>query len=1587
MAENIGNHQYMQSGGMSSRQTGWPPSSSSSNMYPASNHGIPVLSNLVNSLPANSLSMGNQMNYAPRQTSVDKTVPCRPPNTQYSNPQASPWWQHCKISRQACVEFGKLLDAAKDEQRMQNYDIQHLAREDQFCFRRKVQAFLARLCTNQQLLDCINGDLFLTNFFQPYFFNIVKHVTGIDIQQMPGVQDNANAHVTGQPQQLSADLGMLQVNQQCTGGFENHPNRGNIQQFQINGMSARGNSTFTPTSYVKPPPPYPAQGSTQTNHANFYQRGSDNSRSVIPQSVSTVMSSQSRWYKMPAERYESGRVVKQPAERVSPQQRHQEPIGMVVQASSQSVPFTVPGSYGTVSTYSSHATSLDSHQETTRVQKEWIYSQQQISQPTMHAGSVNSDSRSSISFPQTMSQQSNVQSGPEDASFFDEALSQLQTICNSRSLVNTRDSNCSDTAPQQSVQAPATDQIRPNNSLSRSMKETSVLPDSKEHLRQLICMAKSPPAPTVDPNCNVSHLESTAKEPVVVPVVVPVVAPVPAPVAPPVEESTPVAPPVEESTPCAQQLTKAAETHSDIISMPVLVEDQSSRKSESSIQALSLSKQLRSFDMNVLSPFTADVSDSVDRWLSGSKSSDLLDTLTSKPSKENTALGEQMVENETVPCVENQNQSNSSVHKELGDIQPQSDTLIITDDMDVTETSSVSVSHEHSVKHLENSSMKKTHSENQTVSRSLGIYDPPLPVIKHKKRESRISPLKKSNSSTDADVDTPAEDTACSKSKTIESRRHSEGSSKTAGSTFKKKLEVYKASLDTEPLFSVLDNLSARKTAKSKASGASDTVSEGKELSSPHDAEKKRQKSTEVSSSSLQLNEEKSKQSLSDSRDKSHKHHEKNKKCNAEKNSSMKEQHVCIGDRAETTKDRNSHRSSHDKSVKETGNHRSESQSHQVSPTVSAREKVYSKWSVNQKGKHDTGRPHNIGHVRRQSCPDKNGSKCGGNKNKRSLTWDGSTPTLDVDANTSLEEVDVYTEDNAYLPSNGEFIWFHGQKLLMINLPDGKHLIMKEFVKCCLSAYDTSHVYKTKTCTLKINHKTLTHSCRREVEKYLRYKQIKFSSQMGVVLLVNAQKLYHHMLKIKLCAEENCVSSNPPVCAIATREEHDFVQKERSVSPDSTVQSNQQSKALTGLTSPSQSLEGDGPGDVQLNKVSSQSLDSDDASGNDEFAHIAQSAEQEDEGAASDVSDATDIYCDGKPVRNHSSAVSEEGTDDKDCEVIRGGFAIIQKDKMPDRTLRYIVVNGEKCYVYQDIFQLFSKEEVVKVVIHKDMHVAECTMDNAHYLSRLEPKLPPVIPGDCFLIKEKYVRKIFAYFGEPYPKLKLIKNGFKRKSLQPLLALESDSHDDSNCPPPSKKKILSHCSLEGKHDAAGKVLHHHENTSSRDNEKSGTQGMSDACLSKTSGLKRKLEDDGGTKEEPVSKKGHLDDIFNESREYILQAFVTLKEQHKEMAADLACVKTEVLEAKIRKTDLEEKCRKHEGNVTSLKSELSVSKENNLSLEQKYEELEDVLSQLKRDLQAKQEENVALAKERDHHKDFLEKLIGTYRVVDDEADAT
>lgn len=34
-----------------------------------------------------------------------------------------------------------------------------------------------------------------------------------------------------------------------------------------------------------------------------------------------------------------------------------------------------------------------------------------------------------------------------------------------------------------------------------------------------------------------------------------------------------------------------------------------------------------------------------------------------------------------------------------------------------------------------------------------------------------------------------------------------------------------------------------------------------------------------------------------------------------------------------------------------------------------------------------------------------------------------------------------------------------------------------------------------------------------------------------------------------------------------------------------------------------------------------------------------------------------------------------------------------------------------------------------------------------------------------------------------------------------------------------------------------------------------------------------------------------------------------------LSADLACVKTEVLEAKIRKTDLEEKCRKHEGTYT------------------------------------------------------------------------
>ncbi|XP_046560801.1 uncharacterized protein LOC124269808 isoform X2 [Haliotis rubra] len=1378
---------------------------------------------------------------------------------------------------------------------------------------------------------------FWHNFFQPYFFNIVKHVTGIDIEKMP-TQDNASQHTTRQPQQVPANHGMSQVNQHGTGGgFENLPTRGNIQQFQINGMSTRGNSSFTPTSYVNPPPPYPFQGSTQTN---FYQGGSvpDNSRSAVPQNVSAAIP---RWCKMPTERYESGRVVKQSVERVSSHQRQQEPTGMPVKAGNQPVPLPLPA----VNTYTSHVPSLASQPDYTSVHKEWNYPQRQTSrsamQPDILSVSVNSNSRS---VPQTISQQSNVQSGHAGA------LPQQQTMCDSRSQRNTpRDSNCSDLVPQQSVQAPATIRIHPNNYPSTSRKETSVLPDSKEHLRQL--MSNTPPVQTVERNSPMNQLENTAKEPVVMPVAEPVV-PVVEPVVPVAEPVVPVvelaAAPVEGSTPCDQQLTDTADTYSNIISMPVLVEDQSSRKSESSKPVSSLSKQLKnSFDMNVPSPFTADVSDSVDRWLSGSKSSELLDTLTSKA-----------LEDKRRPCVEKQKQNISSVDKESGESLPQLDSVIITDDVKVMQTSTGSISQENTAKHC---SVKKTHSENETVSRSLGIYDPPLPVIKHKKRESRISPLKKSNSNTDTDVDTPAEDAAHSKGKTIESRRHSEGSGKTTGSTFKRKLEVYKASLDTEPLFSVLDNLSARKTAKSNGN----RVTEGKELTSVLDSEKQRHKSAEVSSSSLQLNEEKHKKSHSENRDKSLKHHERTKKCDPKKSISVREQLVHVGERAGTSKDRISH-------------HRSESQSQQESSTISAREKVYSQWSGNQK---HTGKPNNVGHVRRQSCPDKNGSKCGGNKNKRSLTWDGATPT-----SAALEEVDGHTEDNAYLPSNGEFIWFHGQKLLMINLPDGKHLIMKEFVKCCLSDYDISRVYKTKTCTLKINHKTLTHSCRREVEKYLCYKKIKFSSQMGVVLLANAQKLYHHMLKIKSCPEGNCVGPNPPVYERLTREEDNLVQKERSVSPDSTVQSNQQSKASTDLKFPSSSSKGDGPDDVQLNKVSSQSQDSEDTCGNDESAIIAPSAEQEDEGAVSDVSDATDIYCDGKPVPKHWPEVTAEETDEKDCEVIKGGFAIIQKDKMPDRTLRYIVVDGEKCYVYQDLFQLFSKEEVVKVVIHKDMHVAECTADSAHYLSRLEPKLPPVMTGECFLIKEKYVRKVFAYFGEPYPKLKLIKNGFKRKSLPPLLASETDSHDDDGLSPP-KKKLLSHSSPEGSNDDSGKKLNHQDKISSKDNDNSGNNGMtSGSCLSRTSGLKRKLGDDCGAREGPVSKKSHLDDIFNESREYILQAFVTLKEQHKQMAADLEYVKTEVRETKAMKTHLEEECKKQEGDMTSLKSELSVSKEYNVSLEQKYKELEGVLSQLKGDLHVMKEENKALTKERDHNKDFLEKVVGAYRMIDDD-DAT
>ncbi|XP_067666445.1 uncharacterized protein [Haliotis asinina] len=1518
MAENMTSHQYMMSGGMNSRRTGWPPSSTS-NMYATPDNGsIPVLSSQFNSASTNAMSTGNQMNYAPHQASINTT--CRPPSSQHSRNQANPWWQHCKISRQACVEFGKLLDAAKDEQQILNYDTRHLSRDDQFHFRKKVQAFLARLCTNQQLLECINAELFLTQFFQPYFYNIVKHVTGIDIEKMP-LQDNNSPHITRQPQQVPANLGMSQVSQHSTGGgLENLSTRGNIQQFQISGMSTRGNSSFTPSTYIKPPPPYQLQGSTQTN---FYQGGSvpDHSQSVVTPNVSTAMQ---RWYKMPAERYESGRVV----EILSSHQGQQEPTGMPVNAGNQHGTLTLPA----VSTYTSHVTSVASQPDYMSVRKECNYSQQQTHRSAMQQD-IPSVSANSRSVPQTISQQSNVQSMPADTSLL-RRLPQQQTICDSRNLGNTTRDSSSDLVPQQSVQAPATNQIHPNNSPSTSRKETSVLPDSKEHLQQL--MSNTPPVLTVDRNSHVNQLDNTAKEPVVMPAVEPVVpvaeniVPVAEPIVPVVE---PVAAPVEESAASVQQLSEAANTYANIISMPVIVEDQSSRKSESSKQVSSLSKQLRnSFDMNVPSPFTADVSDSVDRWLSGSKSSELLDTLTSKSCKENTVLVSKVLKDKKRPCVEKQNQNISSVEKESGESLPQSDSVIISDEMNVVQASTGSISLEHAAKHC---SVEETHSENETVSKSLGIYDPPLPVIKHKKRESRISPLKKSSSNIDTDVDTSAASAAHSKGKTIESRRHSEGSGKTTGSSFKRKLEVYKASLDTEPLFSVLDNHSARKTAKSNGNRAT----EGKELTRVLDSEKQRHKSAEVSSSSLQCIEEKHKKSHSENRDKSLKKHERTQMCDAKKPISVSEQHVHVGERTETSKDR------------------SRGQSQQESSAITAREKVYSQWSGNQK----PGKPNSVGHVRRQSCPDKNGSKSGGNKSKRSLTWDGATPT-----SATLEELDGSTEDHAYLPSNGEFIWFHGQKLLMINLPDGKHLVMKEFVKCCLSNYDISHVYKTKTCTLKINHKTLTHSCRREVEKYLCFKKIQFSSQMGVVLLTNAQKLYHHMLQIKSCPEADCVSSNPPVCERSTRKEDNLVQKERSVSPDSTVQSNQQSKATTDLKSPSLCSKGNGPDDVQLNKVSSQSQDSEDTCGNEEPAIIAPSDEQEDEGAVSDVSDATDIYCDGKPVPKHSSGVTAEEIDEKDCEVIKGGFAIIQKDKLPDRTLRYIVVDGEKCYVYQDLFQLFSKEEVVKVVIHKDMHVVDCTADSAHYLSRLEPKLPPVVPGECFLIKEKYVRKVFAYFGEPYPKLKLIKNGFKRKSLPPLLASETGSHDESLSPP--EKKLLLYSSPEGRNDGSGK--NHQGKISNKDN-------------SETSGWKRKVEDYGGGREASVCKKSHLDDIFNESREYILQAFVTLKEQHKQVAADLAYVKTEIRETKAMKTDLEEKCRKQEGEMTSLKSELSVSKEYNVSLEQKYKELEGLLSQLKEDLHVMKEENQALAKERDHNKDFLEKVVGAYRLIDDD----
>ncbi|CAC5379404.1 unnamed protein product [Mytilus coruscus] len=286
------------------------------------------------------------------------------------------------------------------------------------------------------------------------------------------------------------------------------------------------------------------------------------------------------------------------------------------------------------------------------------------------------------------------------------------------------------------------------------------------------------------------------------------------------------------------------------------------------------------------------------------------------------------------------------------------------------------------------------------------------------------------------------------------------------------------------------------------------------------------------------------------------------------------------------------------------------------------------------------------------------------------------------------------------------FITFHGKRVLCLNSSSGKLLLMREILRRNFkevvnknSQHDTDMqkqfktVYLAKERDLKICYNEIPEEHKNLAVKYLKAEKLlktqKMPAHLGVITLENALRLYHYMNGTKTCSM-NCLDMWSP--------------KESNNIPGNSDEGSVDPLSVPNNTSKSKELKSRG------RKKNRSGYDSDE----------------------------TIIYEDqsGPPSQNQNA---DEENNDSSRLVLRGGVA-----ECYQAYFRYIVVEGEKFYPYEDLLLKFGKIALTRALQSKlpEKFLAyKCSEVEADFLNKLEDLLP-TLSIEATLLEESLFQKV-----------------------------------------------------------------------------------------------------------------------------------------------------------------------------------------------------------------------------------------------------